>query len=545
MTLEEKFNEAINYHQKGMLQDALNSYEYILQRNPQNFIILTNIGVIHTVWHNYDIALNFFNKAIAMNKNYFSAFNNRGLCNKAIGYFDRALEDFDRAIKLNNRYLDAYFNKGNLYLENKDYKHAAKEFQNCIKIKPNFSEALNSLALCMKSLGKLDNAINNFKLAILYNPKNYQAKLNLGNLYKDQKKDILAIEQYEDAIKVNPSYTQAFYGLGICYENIKDIDRAIYSYQKALNLDENHHDSRWNLSLLQLLKNDSSNGWKNYEARLFRDDPKKQYLHKNEVIKKPFEKNYNFKDKTIFIRAEQGLGDYIQIIRYMPEIIKMGAKLIIDPPESVEPLIKNAKIEFFREGDWDISFYMMSIPFLFQKFFDEDQIFGKYLFSDTSLKKDRSNELKLNGKKNIGLVWAGNPKHPKDKIRSMKLQELQPILENVNFNFYSLMINHSKQEIEFIEKFDNFQILTKTPENFLDTASIIDNLDLIITVDTSVAHLAGALNKEVWILINEIPDFRWKLTDNKTTLYASAKLFRQCSTWNETMKNLSSELEKT
>ena len=257
----------------------------------------------------------------------------------------------------------------------------------------------------------------------------------------------------------------------------------------------------------------------------------------------------SLKNKTIFISNEQGFGDYIQFCRYLPFVKKLGAQLILNPPKELSPLINSMKLDYIntdQKKDNKIKFdYYCSIgslPLAFKS--SINNIPNKTPYISVDQKKIIFWGKKINkDKKNIGIKWTGNKSHWNDKNRSTELNKIKSLFE-ISCEFHSLEIEYSKDDLVMKNNIKNLHCYKDELIDFEDTAALIENMDLIITVDTSVAHLCGALNKNAWIMLPDLPDFRWLLNRNDSPWYPSLKLYRQekQGNWNNVIKNIIKDL---
>ena len=441
--------------------------------------------------------------------------------------------------------LDLIFKKAvNLHLSKK-FDEAEKLYEKILKKNSSYFSASNNLAAIYNFKKKHQKAKYLLEDVLKAQPKNIDAINNYGNSLKGLYHFEEALRFYEKAITLKPDFVDALNNKGNCLTSIGEIKEAIKTFEKALNINPRHVNSNWNLGLLQLLIGDFEKGWKNYEWR-------KKKLLKNKYIQTSTIEwlgQNSIENKKIYVYKEQGLGDYIQFSRYLFLIKKLGAKIILDTPSSLKPIINTLGIDFkfiYDLEDQNFDFYcsIMSLPYIFKTNLHNIPNKIPYLFVDKEKEQNWKEKIK-NNKKKIGLVWKGNSNNLTVLNRNINLKELIPILK-LPFSFHSLQIEIEEDEKIIFKQFNNFFNHKKDILGFHETAALINNLDLVITIDTSIAHLAGALGKKVWILLPFIPDFRWMLNTDKSPWYPSAKLFRQTkfNSWDEVIKLLTIEMKK-
>ena len=298
--------------------------------------------------------------------------------------------------------------------------------------------------------------------------------------------------------------------------------------------------------MLKLLIGEYEEGWKLYEWRRQHKETKNNY----KVYDQPLwlgEKS--LQNKTLLVESEQGLGDAIQFCRYIPMLENIGIKVILEVPKTLTSIIKTLPGNFltFEKGqlppDFDYHIPIMSLPLAFKTTINKIPASIPYLFSDKTKRRYWKKKLSKKTKLRIGLVWSGSTTHKNDKNRSLLLKDLEPIL-HLPFEFHSLQKEVRENDKTTLFKFKQVHKHQDKLNDFSDTAALIEEMDLIISVDTSVAHLAGAMGKDVWILLPFNPDYRWMLEKNNTLWYPTAILFRQneLNNWNNVIKNVFNRL---
>ena len=428
-----------------------------------------------------------------------------------------------------------------------EYEKAKLLLNKALNIKPDYIDALNNLGISMKLSKEFNEAIKIFEKIISLKPDFIKAFINLGNCLQSLNRFKDALKIYQKASILKPESSEVLYNEATCLNELNLQEKAVLNYKKILQINPNFIEAKWNLAFIQLLQGNYKEGWKNHEIRKKRDKTKNDYLKLIE------EKNWlgkeKIKGKTIYVLSEQGLGDYIQFCRYLPMLKNLGAKIIVDTPKSLDKIIRTMNIEFthvdeLKEIKFDYNCLLLSLPLAFNTTLDNLPIKTPYLFTPKDKKDYWKEKLRNKSRKRIGLMWNGNPENENNHNRSINLKKLVKLFD-LPFEFHSLQINHDKFELEIIKKHKNLFTHEDEIKGFDNTAGLIDSMDLIISVDTSVAHLSGALNKMVWVLLAFTPDYRWLLNQDNSPWYPSAKLYRQSKKgdWDNVIENIIGDLK--
>ena len=420
-------------------------------------------------------------------------------------------------------------NLGSILNSQGDYEEAKILLRKAIKIKPDYIDALNNLGISYKQTNNYNQAIKIFKKIIELNANFLNAYINLGNCYQSLQEFEDAISIYSKVIKLQPRSITALYNQGICFYELNLHNEAINNYNKILKFDQNFIEAKWNLANIELLLGNYIDGWKNYEIRKKREKTKKFYQEFDE--KKSWLGEKDLLNKKIYILTEQGLGDYIQFCRYLPLLKDMGANIILNTPKSLDPIIKSLNLNYTHINDlekpeYDYNCYLMSLPLAFKT--QLNNIPNKFPYLSVSKEKTNEWQKKLGpkSKKRIGLKWSGKIGNEYNLTREINLNNLSKIL-NLPYEFHSLHIEYDNADLKFFKKFKNFYNHDNEIFGFDNTAALVNEMDLIISIDTSVAHLSGALNKKTWLLLPFRPDHRWFLNRTDSPWYPSLKLYRQ------------------
>ena len=332
--------------------------------------------------------------------------------------------------------------------------------------------------------------------------------------------------------------------LFIEYFNKNQISRNVV--KKVLEIKPNFADTIWNISKIQLVNGNFNEGWKSYEWRKKTSSLGKNYKTYNKDINWLGDKDLN--NKTILISYEQGLGDYLLYARYLPMIKKLGAKIILDTPKFIKPMIDSMNFDYthteeLKKIDFDFHCSIASLPCAFKTSVETIPCKIPYLFTPKEKKEFWKKEFEDNSNIKIGLKWAGNKLHQDDRKRSMPLKKFKPLFD-LPYDFHSLEIEYNKDDEKLLNEIPNLNCHKNQIPGLDNTAGLMESMDLVITVDTGINHLCGAIGKPFWILLSHVPDFRWFLDCNNSPWFPTAKLYRQTSRgdWDAVINRIKKDL---
>jgi len=544
---EQLLQKSQSLQEAGRFEEAALGFEKLQKLYPKFPPILNSLGIVYLQLGKTKEGCKLLEKSLEIDSKQPIAFLNLGVALRSTNKRPEALNVFERAIKLFPSSFEILNNLGITLHGLAKYHEAINIYQRAIKIKPEVPDAFNNLGISQLALRQFEDAISTFKEALKLKPNNPEILNNLGfSLYKLNKFQE-SIDCFTQAISMNKLYADAYSNRGLSYQAIQKIKEALSDYDECIKLEPNHANNYWNKSLLKLLIGEFDEGWVLYEWRW-------KSFAKNAVryFSKPLWLGQtSLKNKTIFIYPEQGYGDYIQFIRYIPLLKNLGAEIILEVRPALVDLISSTypELKIVESGNkpqqFDYQCPVMSLPLALKNYFSGIPNSTPYL----SVRPEKIGEWADNlGRKTItriGLVWSGSSEHQNDHNRSLRLEELSPLLA-LPFEFHSLQKEYKNNDLENIKKF-SIKPHADRLNDFADTAALIESLDLIITVDTSVAHLAGSLNKKVWIMLPSNPDWRWMLNTSDSPWYPSARLFRQNKNgdWTNVVKQIADELHCT
>ena len=423
---------------------------------------------------------------------------------------------------------------------------AVASFHKALQIKPDIAEAHYNLGGAFSDLGKHEEAVSSYRRALEIKPDYAEAHNNVGNALGDLGKHEDAIASYQRALKLKPDYAKAHRNLGNALKHLGKHGEAVASFHIALQVKPDDADAHYNLGDTLLLNGDFEAGWKEYEWRWQIE----QLKNSRRYFAQPLWLGEDTLDgRTILLHSEQGIGDTIQFSRFAKMVADRGARVILEVPSPLAGLME--KLEGFtrlvENGSalpyFDYHCPLLSLPLAFNTDIDSIPAHIPYIFSDSARVASWQKILGVKTNPRVGLVWSGNRTHKNDHNRSIALIRMLPLLAQ-DIQWISLHKEIQEREADLLASRKDILHFGDELKDFSDTAALIELMDLVISVDTSVAHLAGAMGKPVWILLPFIPDWRWLLDREDSPWYPRARLFRQpkVGDWAGVISRLNHEL---
>ena len=526
---------------------AIELFTKALARDPKQPEYWINLGTAYRRMANPDQAIACYRNALALHPNSEHALNNLGAALRDKGMYAESIAVLKRALAINPNCFETQNNLGGSYHLAGRYGDAVAALRAAMAINPGDATVYNNLAVNLRMQGRPEETIPQLREAIRLDPNYADAHNTLSAALMDAGEYEEAMVHAQRATELNPRLAEALANVGALYKVMGKLDEALESNRKAIAVNPRFAGAYWNLGLIHLLRGNFAEGWPLYEWRL-----KVPQLQAPTYPLKRWDGS-SLHGKRILLGMEQGLGDTIQFIRYVPQVAAMGAKIYLAVQNELVDLIR-ASIQVERiclhgEPGPPCDFYcpIMSLPLMFKTELDSIPNSLPYLNPPSELtlhwqlKMPRSTDTRLR----VGLVWAGRPTHRNDRERSIELSQLAP-MSSPNVLFFSLQKGGAGQQARTPPA--GMEILDFSAElgSFADTAALIAQLDVVIAVDTAVAHLAGAMGKPVWVLLMKVPDFRWMMDREDSPWYPTMRLFRQktAGDWDETIARVADALRE-
>ena len=518
--------------QLGRFEEAERQLRRAVQIAPNSPEARNNLGLALRYLERYEEAVWAFDRAISLRPDYAQAYCNRGNALRLQGRFEQALESYDRAVALDPALADAFYNRGGVLEEMQLWDDAVASYENALALKSDFPQALNNLGNSLFNLAHYEEALDRFNQALSLAPPNADVLTNRGNVLREMRQFTAALSDHNAALALNPSNVECFNNRGSVYREVGRLDEALADYRRALELDPDHVGARANLALTELLLGDWASGFEGYELR-FRKWKNRIFQPDGRAAVWRGEK---LAGKRILLYGEQGFGDAIQFIRYVPQLLAQGARVTVLCDRRLHRLFSTVAtdvdfIAAMQPGNaYDFQIALMSLPRVLAIRPDTLRSQVPYLRAEQGRCEYWRLRLGEQGFK-VGLAWQGNPAGSIDNGRSLALREFAPLSNIERVRIISLQKNYGSEQLNSLPPgmtverpgFD----FDEGNDAFIDTAAIMANLDLVITSDTSIAHLAGALARPVWIALKYVPDWRWLTERSDSPWYPTARLFRQ------------------
>ena len=524
---EAQYNLGNALRDLGKAKDAAAHYRKAVALRPEYVEAYNNLGNALKGLGQWDEAIANYKKALRINPKHAEAYNNLGTAQRGLNQPKEAIASFQRALRLKPEYAEAYNNLGTVLQERRQLEEAMKNYQLALELKPEYAEAHNNLGSVLRDLDQSMEAATSYQTALALKPNYAEAHCNLGNVLRHLGNPETAIANYNKALRLRPDYAEAHNGLGAALREIGKLEEADASYRRAIALQPDFPEAHTNLGMLQLLQGNYLNGWTHYDWR----KKIKEYQFRSRDYKEPLWDGTQLEGRTIFIHPEQGLGDFFQFVRYVPMVVSMGAKVVLEAPAQTVPLLKDTRIAntvVSNDSDlppFDYHIPLMDLPRLLDSTLETLPSKTPYLCLSKKLQQKWEKQFGRRENFRVGIVWASNPKNRKLLQKSIDLALFQPLVQIPGIQIYSLQVD---KKGEALARFGD-KIIDLAPRltDFSETAGAVSQLDLVVSVDTSVAHLVGALGRPVWTLIPFVGDWRWLLDREDSPWYPSMRLFRQ------------------
>jgi len=509
-------------HQKGEHKQAQNLFRSVLKVAPKNATALCLMGACSLQLKDTKRAINFMSKAVKYAPDNAEFISNLGMAYRSEKLFDKALNCFKQSLAIDNTLTACKIN----------------------------------LALTLKDLKRFDEAVNLMSEVVKSTPNQSGNLFTYGNLLFEAEKYDEAITAYQSALTNNERYQQLWVNLGNAYKLAGAFDKSLNAYDKALALDPNNSAVALNKGLMLLKLGQLKEGWAHYERRIDLIDFEDKDLKK---INSPLWKGEDLKGKSIIIYTEQGFGDTFQFCRYVSWVKSLGAKVFFYGSQKIQQILSSlngidqwiAKGSPIPKHDYRIS--TMSLPNMYLQLQASFPLTTPYLKAKTEKIEQWKHLFPQQDKLKIGIVWQGNSGYIWDKFRSVNLDAFLPIILNDKTAVFSLQVDDPYQQLKKLIKthpevqdkiVDIGALIKKQGGTFDDTAGMLASLDLVISADTSMAHLTGALGYKVYTVLPYISEWRWGIDGKSITDYPSMTLFRQKTRndWNELMTRVNDTL---
>jgi len=559
------FQTCFILQQQNRLEEAAKSYEQAIMFQPNNAEVHNNMGSIFMKQNKIEAAINSIKRALALKPTYAEAYVNLGIALIEKGLFDEAIENCNKAIELDSGYAEAYLNLGNAIIEKGLFDEAIVNYNIAIELDTGYSEAYVSLGNALREKGLLDDSADNYKKALTLKPDIAEAYNNLGAVLIEKGQLDDAIRNIEKALNLWPNSEDVYNNLGFAFVRKGMLEEAIDAYKKALTFRPDFALIHNNLGITYLLSGDFAKGWKEYEWR--------QIADKYESFPGLGWDGSPLGGRTLLINAEQGVGDEIMYASCLPDVISKGGSYVLECDRRLMPLFSRSfhGITIIRRPDKDekkdedmtdidLNVFNGSLPLYFRPDLSSFPQQKSYLIPDkqkVEIWRERFKELGEGLK--VGISWRGGRKADIKRMRSITLEQCAGPFsiteETKKFRFSKIYLMNLQYGdcSEEIQEFKEKTGITVHDWEDADPMKDLDNfaaqiaaLDLVVSVDNSTVHIAGALGVPVWALLPFACDWRWMQDFEDTPWYESVRLYRQRSPgeWDGVLERVESDLKE-
>ena len=518
----------------GRTAEAVSTYQRILTLEPTLIEAEYNLGLLYHQTGASDAAEKCYRSVIGQAPAFAAAYMNLGGLLMERNSFQTAADVFAAVIDIEPDNAGGFFNSGRCLFELGRYEPAAACFQKAAELRPENSRAWHNLGLTHQKVGSWEKAVSCLQRAIDLSPENADLYFDMGNVHFDLGNTDAVIQWYRRGVAHAPTDLRRAENLALLLHEQGHYDEALACYRDIIKCDPANANAHFNQALLLLRAGNFEEGWKEYEWRLKLKNWKSGYPWR---IDQPRWYGENFRDKTLLVHCEQGFGDCLQFARYLPMVKARGGTVVFEVPDALKRIfekfpgvdrLRSLAMTAAPEINYDLHTPLLSLPGIFNTRAESIPCRAPYLSTwvdQAALWQNHSaNELCR-----VGVVWAGSKVHLNDKKRSCSFDHFGFLKNIPGVRLYSLQTELSAEQVRLNDPAGTIIHWGDRFRDFADTAAAISTLDLIISVDTAIVHLAGAMGKPTWVLLPYVPDWRWQCHRQDNPWYPSIRLFRQSS----------------
>ncbi|MBK8163666.1 MAG: tetratricopeptide repeat protein [Gammaproteobacteria bacterium] len=521
---------AILVFQLGHPEEAARLIEQAVAINPRSEQAFMSRGIILQALYRYPDALASYDRAVALRPAFAEAWYRRGNVLHDLSRRDDALASYDRALAIKPDYVEALYNRGLILQEMMRHPEALASYERALALRPDIVDAHYNRGLILYELRRYDEALASYERALGLRPDMHEAISNRGNTLRRLNRYEEALLCFVQALRLKPDYVEALVNKGLVLQDLDRCEDALKSFEEAIRHSPGSPEAHCGAALCRLSLGDFAAGWEEYEWR-WRNPQTKGLRHFPEPLwlgREPVA------GRTLLLWAEQGFGDTIQFCRYAKNLAEAGARVILEVQPALKSLLSRlvgpaqvvAQGEALPAFEWHCP--LLSLPLAFRTTLAGIPAPAGYITPDDAKARVWQAILADTRGLRVGLAWSGDPRHPNDHNRSLPLSGMHALLA-VEATFIGVQKEVREADAAFLAAHPAILRPGERVADFADAAALIASLDLLITVDTSVAHLAGAMGKPVWILLPHNPDWRWLRGRDDSPWYPSARLFRQAA----------------
>ncbi len=536
--------EAMGLHRAGRFAEAAELYRRVLKKMPDHFDALYSFALMRMQQGAAQEALALISKAVKAEPRAAPAHCLAGAILNTLGRSKEAIASYDRALAIAPNFAAAWNDRGNTLRLLQRPQDAIASYDRAIAAEPGSAQWHNNRGTALAELTRFAEAIASYDEALRLQPAFAEALNNRGAAHLKFDRPEPAIADLERAIALKPDYAEAVNNRGLALQDLNRHRDALDAHRRALALRPDGAEARYGAATALLALGEFDEGWRGYEARWSKADLapfRRTFPNPLWLGDRPVE------GKTVLLYAEQGFGDAIQFCRYAPMLARRGATVTIEAPRALVDLLGSlpgAPMVVAR-GDklppFDLQCPLASLPLAFATRLHTIPADVPYLAADPARIAKWRERLPPSGRRRIALAWRGRP-YPRD--RSVPFAALAPLLSRPDVEFVSLQQELTEDEARALPGFASLRHVGPEIEDFADTAALIASADAVVSIDTSVAHLAGALGKPLWLMLIHAADFRWLVGRADSPWYPTARLVRQARTgdWSDVVGRVAGAL---
>ena len=518
------FAQAVAAHQCGDLDGAEALYRAVLRADPNSAAAPANLAAISLARGQPGPALDWLNRSLTARPGQPAVLANRAQALTALGREAEALADWEALLALEPGHTDVLNIIGDIRHRLGDNEGALQAFSEASRLEPHNSLIAGNRAAVLHALGRDHEALEAADLALELDPASAKTWTDRGSFLMGLERDEEAAVSMARAVVLAPDNAEYRYNLAGCLGKLRRIGEAAAAFDAAIALKPDYASALWNKSLLLLAAGRWAEGWPLFEWRW----TTRGLANAPSISGAPVWLDGSpLEGTTILVHYEQGLGDTLLMLRYLPLFSAFGARVVLAVQPALAPLCEGLADQVLKLGEafppHDFKLFMMSLPLALGGGAPPPSV--PYLAAPAEARGRWANKLGPRTGRRIGLVWSGNPGQANDRNRSLALDRLVPWLQ-ADADFVSLQVNYRDSDVETLRAHPEIADFSADLTDFGETAALIETLDLIITIDTATAHLCGALGKPVWVLAPYALDFRWGLEGSTTPWYPTTRVFR-------------------
>ena len=492
-------------------------------------------------------SLEALNRAVELGQPGADVYLRRSACHKALGQLDKAIDDLEKALIADPEHTDTMMSLGIISQELGRLEAAVDWYTHVIRREPARAQTYSNLGAVLFELKRYEDAHTTLKVALDLDRTMTTAWNNLGATLKQLHRLDEALQAFDQTLSLDPTHVETYCHKGVILHDLERVEEALACYERALSVDPDCTLAAWNKAFGLLLSGDFEHGWPQYESRW-------QHKPLNLKLREYPQPRWTGEDalagKHVLVYAEQGLGDTLQFSRFVFPLLAQGARVSLEVQPPLRGLLTRCLpgVRVVEMGaptsEFDFHTPLLSLPGIFQCRPDHVPATAGYLRANTAKIIEWSQRLGARQQPRIGLVWNGNPAHTNDRMRSLDLNLLIEALPQ-GYDYVCLQNCLRSDDEDILKSNPQLRCFTSLIHDFEDTAALCHLMDLVISVDTSVAHLSASLGQKTWVLVAHSPDWRWMHRTTETFWYKSMKLYRQLTPgdWQQPLQRLISDLK--